>query len=379
MEIVDQLARKYSPRQGYVFTSCDGVWIVVLKQFGFEYLCLKSKFNCDILNQISKFFEKTKIKESHYTSQSFNADKLLVVDIVHKFDTEKRIDKITSSYYFSRNCEYKIGSIKICDLNDYPYDYLIKSNYYYFKSAERAYFDELKGLFRDYYYSACINLYYTGLYKSWYKNGQLHIEHTCKDGKKDGLYKEWNENGQPNEESEYKNGKISGLCKKWGKNGKLLKECSYDDESKNGIYKGMYDNGIPHIEFSYKDDRKNELYLNLKREWNYDEKVELWLKFIFKDGQKDGIYKEWYKNGQLRYERTYKNNKLNGVYRAWYENGQLRYERNYQDGKKDDNYKLTDKNKQLQIITEYNNDPIIDSSRILDDIGNMLIVLENDN
>jgi hypothetical protein len=44
-----------------------------------------------------------------------------------------------------------------------------------------------------------------------------------------------------------------------------------------------------------------------------------------------GIVREWYKNGQLRYEFNYKNGKLNGLQRWWYENGQLGKEYNYKD------------------------------------------------
>jgi hypothetical protein len=53
-----------------------------------------------------------------------------------------------------------------------------------------------------------------------------------------------------------------------------------------------------------------------------------------KDGKKDGLWKEWYENGQLRWEKNYKDGKLDGLARGWYKNGQLRWENNYKDGER---------------------------------------------
>ena len=47
-----------------------------------------------------------------------------------------------------------------------------------------------------------------------------------------------------------------------------------------------------------------------------------------------GIYRRWFKNGQLEYEDNYKDGKLHGICRRWYKNGQLDCEDNYKDGKR---------------------------------------------
>lgn len=39
---------------------------------------------------------------------------------------------------------------------------------------------------------------------------------------------------------------------------------------------------------------------------------------------KDGTYKEWYENGQLRKEVEYKDGKMNGLYTSYWENGQIK-------------------------------------------------------
>jgi len=48
--------------------------------------------------------------------------------------------------------------------------------------------------------------------------------------------------------------------------------------------------------------------------------------------ERDGLYTNWYENGQKRDELTYKDGKFDGLYTNWYENGQKRFEGTYKDG-----------------------------------------------
>ena len=48
--------------------------------------------------------------------------------------------------------------------------------------------------------------------------------------------------------------------------------------------------------------------------------------------ERDGLYTNWYENGQKRDELTYKDGKFDGLYTNWYENGQKRFELTYKDG-----------------------------------------------
>ena len=52
----------------------------------------------------------------------------------------------------------------------------------------------------------------------------------------------------------------------------------------------------------------------------------------FVNGIKEGLEKEWFKNGKLRYEGNMKNNKEDGVSRYYHENGTLSWEVNYKNG-----------------------------------------------
>ena len=50
-----------------------------------------------------------------------------------------------------------------------------------------------------------------------------------------------------------------------------------------------------------------------------------------KNEKKHGIHKEWYQNGQLGSEYLYKDGFLHGLAKAWYSNGQIKHERYYQE------------------------------------------------
>ena len=54
---------------------------------------------------------------------------------------------------------------------------------------------------------------------------------------------------------------------------------------------------------------------------------------LFINGQRDGLHKIWYDNGQLKYEGNFINGKVDGLSRKWSEYGQLELEGNYKDGK----------------------------------------------
>ena len=49
--------------------------------------------------------------------------------------------------------------------------------------------------------------------------------------------------------------------------------------------------------------------------------------------KKDGVYEEYYDNGQLRFKTTYKDGKKEGVSEYYYEDGQLWLKKTYKDGK----------------------------------------------
>ena len=272
-----------------------------------------------------------------------------------------------------------------------------------------------------------------GLCKEWFSNGNQNFEGSYKDKKKDGLHIYWGENGDwtsikyyvdgelnyiekgdlsqeiigilPTKvkELDIQNGKMcyagtsvlfSGIFQKFRYDGKLNYECSYNNGEKNGLYKEWYSNGNQKkVEGSYKSGEKDGLhiYWSENGDWtsikyyvdgelNYIEKGDLSQEIIgilptkvkeldiqngkmcyagtsvlfsgifqkfrydgklnyecsYNNGEKNGLYKEWYSNGnQKKVEGSYEDGEKNGLIREWYSSGNQKFEGSYKDGEKD--------------------------------------------
>ena len=57
-----------------------------------------------------------------------------------------------------------------------------------------------------------------------------------------------------------------------------------------------------------------------------------WVEHTYKDGKENGLFTEWYENGQMSYEGIYKDGELDGLHIEWYDNGQKLAIRTYKDG-----------------------------------------------
>jgi MORN repeat variant len=204
MEVIDQLNKKYPSSEGYVFRSYDEHWVMVLKKLNYiDGYKLQKIFNSDIIGIIGKFLPQTITDESRPNiinpeCAQYRADKLLIVDIVHKYNPKMELTVVLE------DIEFKVSASSITQ----QYLYHV-----------------------DYFKNPAVPLYYrtvghpkNGAYKKWYKNGQLIEECTYKDGELDGLCRRWYENGQLKEECTYKRGFQNGLGRLWEQNGRLVKE-----------------------------------------------------------------------------------------------------------------------------------------------------------
>jgi antitoxin component YwqK of YwqJK toxin-antitoxin module len=75
-------------------------------------------------------------------------------------------------------------------------------------------------------------------------------------------------------------------------------------------------------------------YSGVDRTYYDTEKTQLKSEVFIYNGKKEGVYKEYYEDGELLSEVNYINGKKNGIYNSYYDNGQLSSEINYIDGKK---------------------------------------------
>jgi antitoxin component YwqK of YwqJK toxin-antitoxin module len=78
---------------------------------------------------------------------------------------------------------------------------------------------------------------------------------------KDGPYLEYHESGEIKIVGEYKNGRRSGLWSSWYTNGELQSELNYSDGLENGEYKVFYQNGNLKIKGFYKNGKESTEWL----------------------------------------------------------------------------------------------------------------------
>jgi antitoxin component YwqK of YwqJK toxin-antitoxin module len=339
MSLVDQLKQKYPSNEGYVFKSCSKEWIVILQK-------LEDTKNNEL---------RDGVKDSMYAK--FRANKLFVVNIVHKFDNSKVSHEIKNSEYADKTIVYKIWETNEVLNFDENLNKVYAPGIHYFKNPEAAFYYELKtvknGLCKGWYANGKLWYEYAykdgqldGEYKQWYASGKLMINCTYKDGKCDNSNDWWYEESQSEnhvnknkknykiwyDDEQHKiictmvNGKKNGLCKEWYKDNHLKVECTYKDGKLDGLYKEWYNNGQLLREYTYREGNRDGLY----KRWNENGQLEV--ECIYENGKKNGLYKEWYNNGQLLKKYAYREGNRDGLYKRWHENGQLDVECIYENG-----------------------------------------------
>ena len=96
---------------------------------------------------------------------------------------------------------------------------------------------------------------------------------------------------------------------------------------KNGPWKWYWQNGQLRFLSSYKNGIDHGIFED------YSESGELKSRMSFKDGLLDGISEHYFSNGKLKQKVNYKDHNRDGILETYHENGQLKYRWNYKDGK----------------------------------------------
>jgi antitoxin component YwqK of YwqJK toxin-antitoxin module len=76
------------------------------------------------------------------------------------------------------------------------------------------------------------------------------------------------------------------------------------------------------------------------------------------NGEKNGKSKEYYDNGQLKFEGEYLDGKKNGKSKEYYDNGRLKFEGEYLNGKRWNGYILSNTNKNFKFVIKNGNGKI---------------------
>ena len=161
-----------------------------------------------------------------------------------------------------------------------------------------------------------------GKYIEYYKNGQIKVQGSYKEGKRDGEFKAFLRNGKSAGSIFYKDGKIikSTLVKAMKDNASFspVTDIYYKLEDSHTLRKVDYENGLLKTYFIYnKDGIPDGESVEYYEEGNIESIVH------FRNNIVEGLTITYYENGNIDEEVNYKNNKMNGEAKSYDENGKL--------------------------------------------------------
>ena len=161
-----------------------------------------------------------------------------------------------------------------------------------------------------------------GKYTEYYKNGQIKIQGSYKEGMRNGEFKTFLKNGKSAGSIIYKDGKIikSTLVKAMKDNASFspVTDIYYKLEDSHTLRKVDYENGLLKTYFIYnKDGIPDGESVEYYEEGNIESIVH------FRNNIVEGLTITYYENGNIDEEVNYKNNKMNGEAKSYDENGKL--------------------------------------------------------
>ena len=161
-----------------------------------------------------------------------------------------------------------------------------------------------------------------GKYTEYYKNGQIKIQGSYKEGMRNGEFKTFLKNGKSAGSIIYKDGKIikSTLVKAMKDNASFspISYVNYDLDNSYSIGRVDFPNKLLKIYRMY--DKKGVLNGNSIR---YYEEGNIQSIFPYKNNLVEGLVIRYYENGNIKEEVNYKNDKMNGEAKSYDENGKL--------------------------------------------------------
>ena len=185
----------------------------------------------------------------------------------------------------------------------------------YYSNKKLAYIKEVK-------LTENLDILTNGKYTEYYKNGQIKIQGSYKEGKRDGEFKTFLKNGKSAGFIIYKDGKIikSTLVKTMKDNASFspISYANYDLDTSYSIGGVDFPNKLLKRYRMY--DKKGVLNGN---SISYYEEGNIQSIFPYKNNLIEGLVIRYYENGNIKEEVNYKNNKMNGEAKSYDENGKL--------------------------------------------------------
>ncbi|WP_256597479.1 toxin-antitoxin system YwqK family antitoxin [Pseudomonas sp. 31-12] len=176
----------------------------------------------------------------------------------------------------------------------------------------------------------------------YHDNGKIAESYNWHQGKRvDGEYLEYDENGALIGRTNYKNDAWDGPALSYHPNGQLKSSTMFVAGKAQGPSPIYFENGAIETTRNYLDGspdgwlvdyflsgktKEKAFYQNETRRsyarWN-EQGVQTFQWQWDEQNRKQGDFKEWYADGQLKNHKIYKDDKLQGLALTWHENGQL--------------------------------------------------------
>ena len=146
-------------------------------------------------------------------------------------------------------------------------------------------------------------------------------------GKKTGKWLAYHPNGKKRYEGNFRDGYEVGTFKFWNGNGQLISELLYSQKGEYAAVRIYYVGGVVKAEGRFHKRKKDGV-------WKYYKKSPhiLFKEESYKDGEKEGPWRVYFRSGKLTSELYWKNGKRDGSWKDFFENGDPHVEANFENG-----------------------------------------------
>ncbi|WP_454953461.1 toxin-antitoxin system YwqK family antitoxin [Fusobacterium hwasookii] len=291
---------------------------------------LKNDYKKEYLKRKNNLEKIEGIKENIFSDGEFVFElKNGVVDNISK-NIEKKTDIFVSKAFDKDGNLLKIAFFAELDEETFLYrefnkdlNLIVETYAIGEKSIQKAYYSNKKLAYtREGRLVEGYNLLPNGKHTEYYKNGQVKVQGSYKEGKRDGEFKAFLKNGKSAGSVIYKDGKIikSTLVKAMKDNASFspVTDIYYKLEDSHTLRKVDYENGLLKIYFIYNKDGIPD-----GESVEYYEEGNIKSIIPFRNNIVEGLTITYYENGNIDEEVNYKNNKMNGEAKSYDENGKL--------------------------------------------------------
>jgi len=235
---------------------------------------------------------------------------------------------------------------------------------------------------------------FNGLTQFFYGNGQVSSEGFMRDGKPDGLWTTYHVNGKIKSVGLRNNFLLDSIWNFYDESGHLVESISYLRGNKSGYHykyqkiagedsmiyvlksrELFLENRKEGVGYYYDEQGNIELVVRYKsgkrqgltREFNSDSVIQVVYKYhndfmidrefinqTDRRGLKQGLWREYYDNDNIKTERSYRDNVLNGYFREYDEKGRVIVSRYYSNGQEIE--KDPEREIKIEIVNEYDDD-----------------------